>query len=133
LEDALGLIWAESRNNPNAENWNYGRRKIPNPATGKAEWKYVKVSWDRGFLQHNQSCVADFALRYNGGKLYDPANWRDNLRIGLKHFAVCKRETGSRFGAVAAMNMGIRGYKEWVDGKREMKYSTKRLLEEVFN
>ena len=131
----LNLIWAESRNDPKAENWNYRwiNTKTVTPA-GKTKWiwRNLPVSWDRGFFQLNQDSLPDFSARYNGGKSIDPFDWKTNLRVGIAHLAYCRKMTGSMFGAVASMNMGERGYAEWLEGKREMRYSTKRLLELVF-
>lgn len=132
LNYVLSLIWAESKNNPKAENWNYRWRNIRNTATGKWEWKLVPVSWDRGFFQLNQTSLPDFSFRYNKNIPIDAFNWKLNIRIGMKHLAVCREATGSMFGAICAMNMGITGYQEWRQGKREMGESTKRLLEAVF-
>ena len=87
---------------------------------------------DKGLMKHNSASIPDFTWRYNNGKYYDALNWKDNMRIGIKHLSVLRKETGSWWGAVAAYNMGLTAYLDWKSNKRVLPATTLRELEFVF-
>jgi len=87
---------------------------------------------DKGLMMHNSSYLDDFALRYNKNLKYDPFNWKDNLRIGLKHLSVLRKNTGSWFGAICAYNMGFTAFNDWLVNKKVLPGPTLRMVQFVF-
>lgn len=88
---------------------------------------------DIGITKLNSAYISDFEFRYNKGKKINALFWKENMRIGLKHFSVLKKETGSWFGAVCAYNMGLNAYNSWKDSKRALPIATFREIEFIFN
>ena len=87
---------------------------------------------DYGLCQLNSAGLYDLARWHNKGVAFDPLDWNDNLRIGIKHLRFLYQETGSWWSAVAAYNMGLYGFNEWVAGKRKLPETTRNEMNFVF-
>ena len=105
----------------------------------ESEWKWnakspinKNGSQDFGLMQHNNFCIEWFAKQYNTGVMYDPMNWKDNLRIGILHFAYLYRTCGNYYDAVASYNLGVFGYKGYLARKEELPIRTQQKLITIF-
>lgn len=87
---------------------------------------------DYGLCQLNSAGLYDLQRWHNNGKPFDPFNWKENLRIGIKHMRYLYQETGSWWSAVAAYNMGLHGFNEWILGKRKLPETTRNELNFIF-
>lgn len=64
-------------------------------------------SVDMGIMQLNSKYLGYFAMKFNGGVMFDPLDPEINLRVGMKYLAHLYRSTGSWYNAVAAYNAGL--------------------------
>ncbi len=64
-------------------------------------------SVDMGIMQFNSKYLGYFAMKFNGGVMFDPLDPEINLRVGMKYIAHLYRSTGSWYNAVAAYNAGL--------------------------
>lgn len=64
-------------------------------------------SVDMGIMQLNSKYLGYFAMKFNGGVMFDPLDPEINLRVGMKYIAHLYRSTGSWYNAVAAYNAGL--------------------------
>ena len=88
---------------------------------------------DYGLAQLNSSGLWNLQQWHNDGKPFDPMNWKDNLRIGIKHMRFLYDRNGqSWWASIACYNMGERAFREWCDGKRPLPEGTQRELNFVF-
>ncbi len=87
---------------------------------------------DFGLCQLNSAGLYDLARWHNKGVAFDPMDWKENLRIGTKHLRYLYQETGSWWSAVAAYNMGMFGFSEWVAGRRKLPETTRNEMNFVF-
>lgn len=88
---------------------------------------------DYSLCQLNSACLWNLQQWHNDGKPFDPMNWKDNLRIGIKHMRFLYERNGcSWWASVACYNMGERAFREWCDGKRPLPEGTQRELNFVF-
>lgn len=99
----------------------------------ESRWDKKAVNWnndgttDLGLMQLNSAYMDDFSWRYNNGYEIDPFDWKVAMDVGLRHLSVLHKHTGSWYGAVAAYNMGLKGYKT-----RKIYSTTQRQLDYVF-
>lgn len=92
----------------------------------------LNKTYDIGLMKLNSKYLEDFQWRYNGGKPFNPKDWKKNTEIGIKHLAKLRELTGSMFGAVASYNMGLTAYRKWRNHKGQMPEPTMKELEYVF-
>ena len=89
-------------------------------------------SVDEGICQLNSDCVGDFERMYNMGLPINTFDWRQNLRMGIKHLRYLYDKTGSWWSAVASYNMGYYGWCMWCRGEKALPTSTKKELDFIF-
>ena len=89
-------------------------------------------SVDEGICQLNSDCVADFERMHNMGLPINTFDWKQNMRIGIKHLRYLYDKTGSWWGAVASYNMGYYGWRRWCRGEKALPVPTKRELDFIF-
>lgn len=89
-------------------------------------------SIDEGICQLNSDCIDDFERMHNMGLPINTFDWRQNLRIGIKHLRYLYDKTGSWWSAVASYNMGYYGWSRWCRGEKALPVPTKKELDFVF-
>ena len=89
-------------------------------------------SVDEGICQLNSAYIKDFERMYNMGLPINTFDWRQNLRIGIKHLRYLYDLTGSWWSAVASYNMGYYGWFRWCRGERSLPTATKKELDFIF-
>ena len=89
-------------------------------------------SVDEGICQLNSDCVADFERMHNMGLPINTFDWKQNMRIGIKHLRYLYDKTGSWWSAVASYNMGYYGWRRWCRGEKALPVPTKRELDFIF-
>lgn len=87
---------------------------------------------DEGICQLNSAYIKDFERMYNWGLSIHPFDWRENMRIGIKHLRYLYDRTGSWWSAVAAYNMGYYGWLMWCRGEWWLPDATKKELDFIF-
>lgn len=91
VEEICRIIWEESKWYPKAYNVNRNGTQ------------------DRGLMQLNSSCLAEWSWRYNGGMRINAFDAETNLRVGIRHYAALKKVVKTTRRAVLAWNAGLRG------------------------
>lgn len=87
---------------------------------------------DMGIAQLNSASIRDLSRWHNKGVEIDPWNWEVSLRVAVAHMRFLYDRTGSWWSAVAAYNMGLHGYNEFIAGRRRLPPGTKKELDFVF-
>ena len=104
----------------------------------ESEWKNIPKSkningsYDIGLMRLNSRYLEFFAKQYNNGKRFDPYYWKDNLRIGIAHFAFLHKKLGNYFDALASYNMGEVGYFARLRVKKPLPDVTIQKLKFIF-
>lgn len=89
-------------------------------------------SRDLGIAQLNTGSLYDLSRWHYGGKEIDPWDWEVSLVVAIRHMRFLYDRTGSWWGAVVAYNMGLKGYTDFIEGRRKLPPGTKKELDFVF-